>query len=101
MIEFASVLIISRSRLIAMNDSLGVLHGNRKHLRGTQAFFRVLINSVAKGEEINTRGSGEIEKQSGHHRHCYSNPDNIDYAALGVFLLSYLVFNCYYIFHYI
>ena len=101
MIEFASVLIISRSRLVAMNDSLGVLHGNKKHLLGTQTFFRNMINSVAAGEGINDNGSRELAKQQIVRRKCYHNPDNLDYAALVLFLLSYITFNCYYIFIYI
>lgn len=101
MIEFASVLLISRSRLIAMDDSLGVLHGNKKDIRRTHAFFRNIINSVASGEEVDFRENAEIEKEPRSHRKCYSNPHNIDCAALFFFLLSYLVFNIYYIFNYV
>ena len=105
MIEFATVLIISRSRLVAMNDSLGVLHGNKKHLQGTQLFLRSIINSVATGEDFNDKENGETARQAQvvkqTQRKCYYNPDNIDYAALVLFLLSYIMFNCYYIFLYI
>ena len=101
MIEFASVLLISRSRLIALDDSLGVLHGNKKHIRGTQALFRNMVNSVAGGEDLSFRENTEVEKVSRGNRKCYSNPDNIDFVALFMFLLSYLLFNCYYIFHYV
>ena len=102
MLEFASVLIISRSRLVAMTDSVGVLHGNKKHLLGTQTFLRNMINSVAAGENINIdNGNSEIAKQQTARRKCYHNPDNLDYTALVLFLLSYITFNCYYIFIYI
>lgn len=95
MFEFAIVLLVSRSRLIAL-DGVGFLHGNKRRIKRTQ----LMIGNIVRAASLsNAPTDNDIEEED--NRRFFSKPDNIDFACLFVFLSLYFAFNCYYMIHFI
>ena len=107
MIEFANVLLIKR--ILRFNDNQISCSIRREGIRGNSRTQRPLCfyNRNSGGRNVDTNlvdinASQQLQEEQTpiSQGRCYSITDTIDFAAFFVFMLSYIIFNCIYLAHY-